>query len=206
VRLLRADGSYSTATYNTWGFVTGMAVTDFDHDGFPDVLVSTSHNDGGPGYLQIMRGKGDGTLEPYATALINQPIGGPGLIDVDGDGWLDVAVGNASGIQIVRNVCVAPRVQGAAFPSTLKAGQQTTLIVHALSTDGFAIGPLIIREAGKLLYVSQSRDATMVWQSPPLTAGVHTYDIEYSDQFAGVSHTTITVTALAAPARRRAVH
>jgi hypothetical protein len=206
VALLQADGSYSIGTYQTWGSITGIAVTDFDHDGIPDIVAATSHNNGGPGYLHVMRGKGDGTFENYATAMINEPVGGPSLMDVDGDGWDDILVGNASGIQMVRNVCVTPRVRGAALPSIVKAGQQSTLIVHALSTDGYAIGPVAIREAGKLLYVSQSRDAVTVWQSPPLTAGLHTYDIEYSDQFAGVSHTTITVTVLATPARRRAVH
>jgi hypothetical protein len=207
VALLQADGSYSTTSYQGWGSVADIAVTDFDRDGVPDLLVSTSKSFGDPGYLQIVRGTGDGKFEPYATALINQSVGALILMDVDGDGWDDVVGGNGSAIEIVRSACVTPRVRVTAIPGTLKAGQQTTLVVHALSTDGFAVGLVTIREGGTVLRTVQPFDlATTSWVTPPLTAGVHTYDIEYSDQFAGISHTTISITAAASPPRHRAVH
>ncbi len=42
---------------------TGLAVSDVDHDGIPDLLVSNAQGD-----LLILRGNGDGTFRPYQRA------------------------------------------------------------------------------------------------------------------------------------------
>jgi len=200
VALRRPDGTYATTTLNGWGGIAGVSVVDFDHDGIPDLLFAIYHNYDDPGYLQTLRGTGSGQFEPYATALINEPVRAPIPMDVDGDGWMDMVIDTSSGIEIVRNICVTPRLRVTAYPATVNAGQQTTLVVHPLSTDVF-VGVITIREGGKV--VAQSQAATFSWTPAPLAAGTHTYDIEYVDQYAGKSQTSISVVAVE---RRRAAH
>jgi hypothetical protein len=209
VGLAQPDGTCATKQYFVWGSVVGVSVVDFDRDGAPDLAITTHQNYGDPGFLQIVRNTGGGQFEPYATALINQPFAAPVLIDADGDGWMDLIVSNAA-IEIIRNICETPRLRVTAYPAAVNAGQQTTLVVHSLSTDGFAIGGITIRERGKIVAQGGSNrafdGATMTWTTPPLSAGTHTYDVEYVDQFAGSSQTRIAVTAVGPSDRHRAAH
>jgi hypothetical protein len=71
----------------TWN---GVAVLDFDRDGWEDLLVTPS--DAGANYL--FRNKGDGTFEEVSAAAgldqLNQVPFSPFCFDYDGDGWVDV--------------------------------------------------------------------------------------------------------------------
>jgi len=206
----RPDGTYKIAnTFGSSGSIDGVAVTDFDHDGKPDLLITTIRNYDQPGFLQVLRGLGDGQFERYATAQVQHPFGTPILKDVDRDAWEDVIVSTNFGIEIVRNICGTPRLRAVAMLSDVVEGQRSTLLIQALPTDSDAIGGITIREGGKLVpteTLDYLGSGTFSWTTTPLTAGTHLYDIEYSDYFAGSSHTTITVTAVKPGDRRRAAH
>jgi hypothetical protein len=73
------------------GWAQGVAVADYDADGFPDLIV-VQH---GPDTL--WRNRGDGTFEDVTRAAgIDDPAWGVSATwgDVDGDGWVDLYVTN----------------------------------------------------------------------------------------------------------------
>ena len=78
----------------------GVAILDFDRDGWPDIYVA---NDGEPNFL--WRNRGDGTFEERALAsgaaldASGQPEAGMGVAvgDVDLDGWVDIYVTHLAG-------------------------------------------------------------------------------------------------------------
>lgn len=72
------------------GYGVGIAVADYDHDGWVDIFVTNF----GPN--QLWHNKGDGTFEEViAKAGIDDPRWNTGatFVDIDRDGWLDLFVG-----------------------------------------------------------------------------------------------------------------
>jgi len=74
------------------GYGLGVAVADFDNDGFPDIFV----NNFGPNVLY--RNNGDGTFTdiamPAGVQGGDEVAGGAAFLDIDGDGHLDLYVTN----------------------------------------------------------------------------------------------------------------
>jgi enediyne biosynthesis protein E4 len=97
--LYRADrtGSFVDATATAGIAVEGEArqpvLADFDNDGHKDLFVTYARDTN-----RIFRNRGDGTFEDVTTGSgLESPglIGGPATVfDYDGDGWLDIYVGN----------------------------------------------------------------------------------------------------------------
>lgn len=205
----RSDGSYRTQGLQTAiGFVDSITPADFDGDGIPDMVVTTRGNFGSPGTVQVLR-NADGSFQPYATAMSGAPFrNGVVVDDVDGDSRPDVVIPSFDGAEVLNNICVTPRVRVAALPANPSEGGHVTLVVHALSTDAFAIGLVTISESGTVLARQQPHLAydlaTMSWTSPPLTPGTHTFRIDYDDQFGGSSHIEVVVTTKPAISRHRA--
>jgi hypothetical protein len=74
-------------------FSTGAALADIDRDGWLDLVVADG-NDMSPGRLNVYYNSGDGTL-PASASWQSDDLAFNGhldVADVDGDGWLDVAV------------------------------------------------------------------------------------------------------------------
>ncbi|MHC4414289.1 MAG: FG-GAP repeat domain-containing protein [Planctomycetota bacterium] len=74
-------------------YSTGAALADLDRDGWLDLVVADG-NDILPGRLNVYYNNGDGTLPASASWQSNDLAynGHLDVADVDGDGWLDVAV------------------------------------------------------------------------------------------------------------------
>jgi hypothetical protein len=71
------------------GYGMGVAVGDFDNDGYPDLYLANFGAD------QLWRNRGDGTFEDVtAAAGIDDPLWSTSAaaMDYDGDGWLDLYV------------------------------------------------------------------------------------------------------------------
>jgi len=189
------------------GGVTSITPADIDHDGRLDLVVTS--NNGNLGYVQVLRNEGGRVFRPYAMATTGgTPRNGVVVEDLDADGWTDVAIASFEGVEILTNICIAPRLAVSLRPDHPVEGGHVKVVVHALSTDGFAVGSISIEEHGTTLTVQQPNHAydlaTIVWSSPALTAGAHSYTIRYQDQYGGTSETTVTFTVSPLTVRRRA--
>jgi hypothetical protein len=91
----RSDGRFEDVSAGSGldiaGYGMGVAVGDFDNDGFVDVYVSQY------GGGRLFRNRGNGTFEDVtASAGVEQPCWGTScsFVDYDRDGWLDLVVVN----------------------------------------------------------------------------------------------------------------
>jgi hypothetical protein len=95
VLLSQGDGTFkANLIYNlAYGFVPDVAVTDFNHDGFLDLAVTTQNE------LLVFLGRGDGTFQapvPYTNtaSFTNSVTTG----DFNGDGKVDIVIGTAGAV------------------------------------------------------------------------------------------------------------
>lgn len=80
-----------TATHRSDKAATGIAVADFDHNGFPDIFVTGYFDDS---FLYMNQGNRQFVVSPF-NAQINPPsakCGSVAAADYDNDGWSDLYV------------------------------------------------------------------------------------------------------------------
>ena len=65
-----------------------LQVVDADHDGVPDIVL----NNGALGEIGWLRGRGDGTFEPWRALVVAEPQTFFAVGDLNGDGFPDLAV------------------------------------------------------------------------------------------------------------------
>jgi hypothetical protein len=102
-RLFRnnCDGTFTDVTEKTGvageGFSMGVAVADYDNDGYPDIFVAgvnrniLYHNRGDGTFEDVTEKAHLGGVDPHFGKLWSVSAG---WVDVDNDGWLDLVVSN----------------------------------------------------------------------------------------------------------------
>jgi hypothetical protein len=107
------DGTFTERTSEAGlkGIVGGlnMMQADYDNDGFPDILILRGAWMGAAGHQpnSLLRNNGDGTFEDVTAAaglLSFHPTQTASWFDYNGDGWIDLFIGNESSSQDV-NPC-----------------------------------------------------------------------------------------------------
>ena len=181
----QGDGTFAerTAAAGLTGLVGGLNAvqTDFDNDGFADVLVLRGGWFGADGLHpnSLLRNQGDGTfadVTEVAGLLTLHPTQTAAWADYDNDGWLDLFVGNESSAE-EHHPCELFRNQG----------DGTFVDVAAevgLDVDGFVKGvawgdidndlrpDLYISRLGQpnLLFHNDGPDANGRWRFSDITA------------------------------------
>jgi enediyne biosynthesis protein E4 len=106
----KADGSFEDATdaagvggEGQWA--QGVAVADYDNDGWPDILVTTF------GRNVLYRNLGNGRFQDVAKDVGIESPGwntGASFFDADGDGWLDLYVASYIDVSIEQVLAARP--------------------------------------------------------------------------------------------------
>ena len=101
IMLGSASGTFTVLTPTTTGSQPyAIATADFNGDGILDLAVACQGPLGGPGFVDILLGNGDGTFAaPVEYGTIGQPEG-IALGDFNGDGDLDIAVSDFNNNEI----------------------------------------------------------------------------------------------------------
>ncbi|HMF43083.1 MAG TPA: VCBS repeat-containing protein, partial [Polyangia bacterium] len=94
VLINRGDGTFGDpVVYLAGENPSCVAVADIDGDQKPDVVIG-NWRDGAAGWVSVFRNHGDGTLEPPVQTTVGEGPDALAVADFDGNGSLDVAVGN----------------------------------------------------------------------------------------------------------------
>lgn len=99
----RGDGTFGpSATYNAGSNLASLALADLDENGAPDLVAASK---GGifcsgcpdiPGEVELFLGSGDGRFGPPARLTAGEHPATVAVADIDGDGHVDLAVGNSA--------------------------------------------------------------------------------------------------------------
>ncbi|HRI14922.1 MAG TPA: CRTAC1 family protein [Verrucomicrobiota bacterium] len=142
------DGTFSDRTKEAGltGLTGGLnlVTTDYNNDGYPDVLVVRGAwaREGGRFPDSLLRNNGDGTFEDVTAAagmLSFHPSQTAVWFDFDGDGWLDVFIGNETAQNEPRHSCELYRNNrdGTFTEMALGAGLRINSYVKGVTTGDF---------------------------------------------------------------------
>ncbi len=107
--------------------VSGMAVVHLDTDGVPDVVALHGPEAG----VSLLRGRGDGTLEPHARLAVGRAPSGAVTTDLDGDGTPELLVSEADdntvSVYAIPDKSVRERIGPRVCPMDVKSGGASPL-------------------------------------------------------------------------------
>ena len=119
-------------------FVYGFALGDVDGDGTLDAVVHTAAGTQGPAAIQVLHGNGHGSFSPAASYPAEPrgdraPHRSVALVDLDGDGALDIVISAESGGEVRRGA--GDGTFGPGTPFAL-AGRANGLVATDIDGDG----------------------------------------------------------------------
>ncbi|HTR26068.1 MAG TPA: FG-GAP-like repeat-containing protein [Terriglobales bacterium] len=161
VSLGNGDGTFQAAKEYTadQGYLTDMAVADFDGDGKPDVAVVGRCCGGstGPQGVAVLRNKGDGTLAaPLHPSIGEANPSGIAVGDLNGNGYPDLVVlmsSSSNQMNIAAVLVVNNSAQASVSPASLTFANQ------AIGTTS-AAKKVTLTNTGKILLDISSITAT----------------------------------------------
>jgi hypothetical protein len=205
VLLWRVDGTYQRLQEKGCDtlFVRSLSVTDYDRDGFPDLVTSDMYLLSPRGYVSILRNQGNGLVECYSDVPTG-PISGAVIADVDRDGWPDIITASPDGLSVIRNGCAANTLRIAASPGIVREGESVNVFAQGDPAEGAtAFGLISIQQGG--VTVAHGDGAMLTWKSPPLSAGIYNFTATYVDANRPPATTSLAVTVFSAQTRFRTV-
>ena len=137
------DGfGFEVRSFETGPTPWGVAVADFNEDGFNDVLIAhqgLTPADGAIDTVQVWLGDGDGDLAPQPEVEVADTLGFPAVGDVDCDGHIDAIVPAVDGVYMLAGDgdgglgaptrLFAPGVAGAVAVGQLNADSRLDIVV-----------------------------------------------------------------------------
>ena len=127
-----------------------VAVADFNGDGHADLAVALGSFDD-TAFL-VLLGNGDGTFAPPVAIPTGIQVTSIAAADLDGDGHVDVVVGEPTGVAIFRGNGDGSFQAAATFPTTGPSVRQ----VLALDLDGDGLLDIAALQSAALLELLQS--------------------------------------------------
>lgn len=131
------------------GMATGLVIADYNHDGDPDLVVSTS----GPDALALLSGNGDGTFSPDTVILQPATLRDFVVADITGDDKLDIAVatGTPSQLTVYTNDGTGTFVLTPTY-TTLLSGEASSITV--VDVDGINGNDLAVAYLNGLTFIT----------------------------------------------------
>jgi hypothetical protein len=134
-RLYRNLGAWrfsasAAAGLDCGGYNVGLAVGDYDDDGFPDVYVSCY------GENRLFRNEGDGTFSETAEARDPRWAVGAAFFDADGDGLLDLYVCNYGKWTLETNKFCGDAARGIRIYCTPRSVEPEDHVFYRSTGDG----------------------------------------------------------------------
>lgn len=161
-KLLLNDGKggFVVTDATDLGFYHGASAADVNGDGYPDIVVANIMNSGGPNVHFLMNQK-DGTFK-VENARVPGQVGGPffsvELLDVNGDGILDLAVG---GHEADMNASSAAETAVLYGDASGKFGATKTVITKIAGRGVVVDFTLVTNNGKKVLYVDRTADGSV---------------------------------------------
>ncbi|MBE0546962.1 MAG: VCBS repeat-containing protein [Rubrivivax sp.] len=184
-KLVLSDGKggFAVTDATDVGFYHGASAADVNADGYPDIVVANISNPGGLNVHFLINQK-NGTFKIDNTRVpgqVGHPFFSVELLDVNGDGILDLAVG---GHEYDMNNTISAAETAVLYGDVNGVFGATKTVIPKLAGRGVVLDFTVVNNNGqKVLYVNRSADgstpqfpfySTQTLQAVNLTTGVST--------------------------------
>lgn len=171
-----------SSTIGPLGIALGMAVADFNGDGYVDVAYGNLGQPamGTSNRITVCWNNGSGAFTTTSVAACSSSPYGPEAADVDGDGDMDLAIGVESGQSFIM------LNSGTAFTSTTAIGS-TSSTAHGLAfADIDGDGDLDCASPARVYFNGSNKPGIAVTSNSATVADGATLNVNYGDSLASL--------------------